>query len=143
MNDVVKYVDLEYSDVRDMHIKFGFPSGADVPNMHDSKHLADRGYHMLEEVLEYLRAVSAGDVAGAADALIDVVYVAKGSAVEMGLPWWKLWDNVHKCNMNKQSGENPARPGKKHDLFKPEGWVPPRTAAILREHGYVIATNNS
>ena len=69
-----------------------------------------------------------------ADALVDLVYVAKGTAVSMGLPWTELWDDVHRANMAKQPGETKRR--HRVDCVKPPGWAPPRTADILAGAGY-------
>ena len=35
------------------------------------------------------------------DALIDLTYVAMGTAYMMGLPWQDLWDEVQRANMSK------------------------------------------
>lgn len=71
-----------------------------------------------------------------ADALIDLVYVAKGTAVMMGLPWDELWDDVQRANMAKVRGI--SHRGNLVDCVKPEGWVPPRTKDILYLAGYQL-----
>lgn len=68
-----------------------------------------------------------------AEALIDIVYIAMGTAVMMGLPWQELWDDVHKRNMAKVKAENPTD---HHNVIKPDGWSPPITGEILLKAGY-------
>ena len=81
----------------------------------------------------YMRA-DVQDLALQADALVDLVYVALGTGVMMGLPWQQLWDDVHRANMGKVRGV--GKRGHAVDLVKPEGWVGPRTAEILEAAGY-------
>lgn len=77
------------------------------------------------------------DLGGIADALVDLVYVAKGTANLMGLPWEELWADVHRANMEKQRGQK-MRGGilSTRDAIKPEGWSAPRTDEILMAAGY-------
>lgn len=74
------------------------------------------------------------DLAGQADALVDLVYVALGTAVMMGLPWQELWSDVHAANLRKVRGR--TKRDMPLDLMKPEGWVGPQTASILGHHGW-------
>lgn len=107
------------------------------------RRLAERANFLLEELEEF--AHGAGlimeggryviceevdqDLAAQADGLIDIVYVALGTAIMLGLPWHALWDDVQRANMNKELGPT-------GDVVKPRGWKPPRGEDILREHGY-------
>jgi len=89
---------------------------------------------MHEEVQEFMDANDAGDLPEAADALIDLVYIALGTALEMGLPWDELWKDVHRANMEKvrcESAEDSKR-GSKYDLKKPPGWHPPNSKRIVQ-----------
>lgn len=76
------------------------------------------------------------------DALIDLVYVALGTADAMGLPWQKMWDEVQRANMAKelaQSAEHSlASTGRGHakDVIKPKGWTPPDHIPILLDAGW-------
>lgn len=74
------------------------------------------------------------DLAGQADALVDLVYVALGTAVMMGLPWQELWSDVHAANLRKVRGR--TKRDMPLDLMKPEGWAGPQTASILGSHGW-------
>lgn len=74
------------------------------------------------------------DIAEQADALIDLVYVAMGTAAMMGLPWQELWDDVQRANMSKERGI--THRGHSMDCVKPAGWVGPKTMEILLAYGY-------
>lgn len=69
-------------------------------------------------------------IAEVADALADIIYVALGTANEMGLPMDKIFDAVHRANMAKV----PVKDGK-GKVSKPEGWVGPEEEIrkIIRE----------
>lgn len=94
---------------------------------------------LKEELQEFTDASLVMDHAAMADALIDLVYVAMGTAHFFGYPWQELWDDVQRANMAKEraaaDGSNSARQSA-WDVVKPEGWVPPKTAEILAKHGF-------
>jgi predicted HAD superfamily Cof-like phosphohydrolase len=148
----------EFKDVSKFHRKFGQLSSRRIRHLTKRK-LAERIKFMLEELIEF--ADGAGIVvyvdpvkreftthatdhpqclACQADALIDLVYVAKGTADMMGLPWKELWDDVQRANMAKVRGT--THRGNKVDVTKPEGWVGPQTEAILKANGYIAALDN-
>jgi predicted HAD superfamily Cof-like phosphohydrolase len=89
---------------------------------------------MHEELEEYAVAVINKDLEGQLDALVDLVYVALGTAYLQGLPFQAAWDEVHACNMRKvkagPNGEGSKR-GSKHDVVKPLDWVGPDYSKIL------------
>lgn len=97
---------------------------------------------MLEELNEFSQACAEGDLVAAFDALLDLVYVAKGTALLMGLgpfEWRQGMLMVQQANMAKErvhSAEQSKR-GHSLDVRKPAGWVGPETALrqILREAG--------
>jgi len=82
---------------------------------------------ILEELSEYLRATEEGHLVDAADALVDLVYVAMGCAHAMGLPFDRLFDIVHQANMRKEPANQYIRSlrGSQYDVVKPIGWVGP------------------
>lgn len=61
------------------------------------------------------------------DGLCDVIYVAAGCAVEMGIDLEPFYAEVQRSNMAKVGG--PIREDGKR--LKPEGWTPPDIAGIL------------
>lgn len=130
-------LDPEYQDVREFQRKFGIPT-ANAPR-HLSKRLLDEriGY-LIEELKEFIEGCDAQDLAAQADALIDLVYFAKGAAAMMGLPWAVLWDDVHRANMEKERGDKKRGFTCQFDMIKPSNWQPPRTLDILHRYGYRI-----
>lgn len=81
---------------------------------------------LREEVDEFGEATEKQDVAGAADALIDLVYFALGRLVEMGVPAAAVFEEVQRANMQKERGELSKRPHSKgFDAVKPAGWGAP------------------
>ena len=92
---------------------------------------------MLEELTEIEAAYEASDLPGVLDGLIDLVYVALGTGVCMGLPWAAAWEEVHRANMSKVRGANASRDLSTHavDLIKPPDWRPPDLDAVLRRVG--------
>lgn len=125
--------DPEYRDVEKFHEKFGQLVGL-APRFLAVRKAEERGRFLQEELDEYLEGVRDGDLAKQADSLIDLVYVAKGTAVMQGLPWRELWDDVHAANMRKVPGT--THRGNLVDVCKPEGWVGPKTFEILLAHGF-------
>lgn len=110
----MKYKDCMFEDVGVFHHKFGLPHAScsdDAhcllttgiePRMPDPALMEFRLKFGREEQRELEEAVAAGDIASAADALVDIVYIALGTAQIMGLPWQELWDEVQRANMAKE-----------------------------------------
>lgn len=132
----MKQFDKELEDVRAFHKKMGFLT-FEVPGHLSLRKLKERVECMQEELNEFKDAVEAQDLAAQADALVDLVYFVKGTALMLGLPWPELWNAVQQANMEKEPGEK-IREGSLHkvDCIKPEGWEPPDIAGILLIHGY-------
>lgn len=153
------YGDLECEMVREMFDKFDFTHRGLSPGPMPDWQLLQRVECLWEEFREFLTAAGVAikwdlehdkwsfykinpgqDVPEMADALIDLTYFIKGTAVAMGLPWGHLFDDVHDCNMSKVRGT--TKRGHSVDLAKPPGWEPPITVAILQEHGWEPSTLN-
>lgn len=122
------------TDVFRLHEKFGLLYNLELTHI-DDKTLVLRHNFLAEELDELRAAIFANDLPGIADALIDIVYVAKGTAVMLGLPWEQLWADVQRANMEKRKIE-PTPTDHHGGLVKPEGWTPPQTADILRKVGW-------
>lgn len=76
---------------------------------------------------------------GSFDALIDLVYVALGTAHILGYPWQEGWDLVQKANMAKVRAKPDGSDSLRHssfDVVKPEGWTAPDIAGLLRQRGW-------
>lgn len=136
----------EYQDVKDFHLKFEVPTDEErVPELPTADVVDYRAGFMQEELDEFKGACYDGDLAGAADALIDLVYVAKGTALLMGISpecWDELWTDVQRANLAKERATSAADPRSKRshslDVVKPEGWVGPDGETILKKHGAKI-----
>lgn len=125
-----------FDDVKNFNRKFGLLHHEDDEPVHLTKRkLRERFECMYEELNEFQVAIDTQDLEQQADALIDLVYFAVGTAVMLNLPWQELWDDVHRANMAKVRGV--TKRGHKVDMIKPPGWTGPRTGDILRSHGYV------
>ena len=120
-------------DVWDFQIKFGQITNS-IPSHLTKRKLNERVECMQEELDEFIQACELQDLSAQADALVDLVYFALGTANMLGLPWQILWNDVHEANMRKVAGI--TKRGHKVDCIKPEGWIGPITSKILIDAGY-------
>jgi predicted HAD superfamily Cof-like phosphohydrolase len=90
---------------------------------------------LSEELHELRTAEKLGDLAGIADGLADLIYVAVGMALEFGLPLAEVWAEVQAANMRKVDPET-GKVKKRDDgkVLKPDGWEPPDVRAIIDWH---------
>jgi predicted HAD superfamily Cof-like phosphohydrolase len=106
----------------------------------DDEVMEYRRAFMQEELDEVMGAWRQDDLAGVADGLVDLVYVALGTAHLLGLPWQHIWDAVQEANMAKEraTSADDERSTRKSslDVVKPEGWQPPDVAGVLRYWGF-------
>ena len=118
-------------DVADFHLEVLQLTATESPTLLSQEFCMERFRFMSEEIEEFVDAGIKGDMVGVADALADVIYVALGTAYQMGLPFQAIWDHVHRANMRKVRGE--TKRGSSIDARKPEGWVSPEAgiAAII------------
>jgi predicted HAD superfamily Cof-like phosphohydrolase len=134
--DVAELIpDDELLQVLDFFRKFNFIRHG-TPTHLTHRLLGERIDHMTEELTEFAEAAQAQDMAKMLDALIDLVYLAKGTALMMGLgPAWRTaFRDVQRANMSKERGT--THRGHSQDVIKPPGWEGPRTEAILSRFGY-------
>jgi predicted HAD superfamily Cof-like phosphohydrolase len=135
---------LNFWDVGAFHERFGLRhlNGQDRggPVEIDEELMEFRIGFLKEELDEFIEASETMDHAGMADALIDLVYVAMGTAHMFGYPWDKLWDDVQRANMSKERATEATQSarGTTYDVIKPAGWQPPRTAGILHDVGFEV-----
>ena len=86
--------------------------------------VAFRVAFLEEELGEYRDALEDGDRIGQLDALVDLVYVAIGTArLFHGFNFDEAWRRVHVANLAKAGGGLGKR-GHPVDIGKPEGWQP-------------------
>jgi predicted HAD superfamily Cof-like phosphohydrolase len=132
-DDLAPEEDREFLDVRRLYRRFGFLENATPTPLTDAE-VDARVVMMREELDEFVVAALGRNLPAMADALVDLVVFAKGTASMMGLPWRALWDDVQRANLAKVRG--PTKRGLPDDIAKPPGWVGPQTAAILIRHGW-------
>jgi len=118
-----------FDDIYRMHQHHGLPIETG-PRFLSQTNQPFRSGFLREELLEFDAACQQRDLPEAADALIDLVVVAMGTAVMMGLPWEALWADVQRANMAKERVVSERAHGG-FDLGKPEGWDPPRSRQII------------
>lgn len=116
------------------HKKFDLPLGD--KNVLDAEAKRFRVEFLAEEVRELKEALDNQDLVGAFDALLDLVYVAEGTALYLGIDpfqWHYGRHAVHNANMEKvrASSAEDSKRGTALDVVKPEGWVGPESR--LRE----------
>jgi predicted HAD superfamily Cof-like phosphohydrolase len=120
-----------YTDIKDFHEKFeidykGPPRflPAELSKFRD-------GFHE-EECIEYRVAPTLEDKL---DALVDLVYVALGTAHVHGFDFDEAWKRVHAANMAKKKAAadgSDSKRGSAHDVIKPEGWTAPDLSDLVR-----------
>ena len=125
--------DTEIKDLRDFNQKFSLIIN-NTPVHLTKRKLKERAEFLQEELNELREASAKQDLEGIADALVDLVYVAKGTAVMLGLPWDELWADVHGANMRKVRGISHRNHAV--DCIKPPGWRGPVGHQILVDAGY-------
>lgn len=105
--------------VREFHEVFGLPIGDTTRTL--NKLRADL---IMEEALEAAEAVGVGDPEWTAKELADLVYVAYGAALTMGIDLDRAVAEVHRSNMSKLVDGRPfLRPDGK--VLKGPNYVPP------------------
>lgn len=131
-----------FNDVGEFHRKFGIPvfdprKACAIPS---AETLEYRKKFLEEELQEYKDAVAAGDLAKALDALIDLAYVAFGTAHYFNAPFHQMWLEVQRANMDKVlvTRDN-CPPDKTYRadeglVMKPPGWIGPQHEKILEQH---------
>lgn len=131
-----------FEDVGDFHERMGLPraTGAEphAPTLLGADAFRYRVNFMFEELREFIESHAANDVAGCADALVDLVYVALGTAHFMGLPFDDVWAEVQRSNMEKRRWRegDPVKPrtspATAFEVVKPDGWRPPDVLGAVR-----------
>ena len=131
-----------FDDVGDFHEKF------DLDNVtHHGPGQRSPGVEIMEfrimfleeELREFREGWDARDEAKMFDALLDLAYVAFGTAHLRGYPWQRGWDEVQAANMKKVRAASDGSDSKRSsawDVVKPPGWTPPDIGRILKSHGF-------
>lgn len=140
-------------DIRDFHVKFGLDYNG-LPRHLPEELLDFRIKFLEEELVEYKLAsadlstelglpspnmrVVAELLESQLDALIDLVYVALGTAHLAGFDFTEGWRRVHAANMAKVRATDPSQSkrGSSLDVVKPKGWQPPDHGDLVRNHAH-------
>ena len=121
-------------DIDQFHKKFGFEKNEKVGIPDNNELVNFRTSFLMEELAEYTQAITKKDAAGALDALVDIVYIALGTAWLFNLPFHKAWNEVQKANMSKIRAKSKSKKrGTAFDVIKPQGWVAPNIERIVEE----------
>lgn len=88
---------------------------------------------LKEEWAEYLDAEANDDLVEIADALADMVYICLGTAVAYGIPFDKIWEEVHASNMSKLDSD--GRPIRREDgkVLKGPRFFEPKIETIIKQ----------
>lgn len=86
---------------------------------------------LIEECHEALDALALRDLPAIAQELADLVYVAYGTAMSLGIDLDAALAEVHRANMAKLGPD--GKPVLRFDgkVLKPDGWIPPDMTAAL------------
>lgn len=130
-----------FHDVGLFHQKFGLENVtySEVnPRLISNELVKFRLEFLKEELVELAEAYGDAHLPRIADALVDLVYVALGTAHLHGLPWDDLFAAVHQANMRKTRAQRPSDSarGSTFDVVKPPSWQPPDILAVLQKYGY-------
>lgn len=136
-----------FADIAAFHEKFGLEYGGPARTLPEelgkfrigfmAEELGE--YCMDEEhikvVVDYIKTRPSQDVPldKQLDALVDLVYVALGTAYMQGFNFNEAWRRVHAANMKKVRAEravDSAR-GSTYDVVKPPGWVAPDLSDLV------------
>ena len=112
----------EFEQVKDFHKTFGSPI-RDMPHLLPEERAKFRAGFMLEEIQEF---IDSENICDQADAMIDLIYFALGTLVEMGVKPKEIFDIVQNANMSKlwEDGKPRYRNGD-NKIIKPPTWEDP------------------
>jgi predicted HAD superfamily Cof-like phosphohydrolase len=119
--------------VRAFHEKFDLNVGDNESQLLNDNDFEFRHDFLQEELNEFHLAQENGDLVGCFDALLDLVYVAHGTALMMNISP-KQWNAgmavVQSANMSKvrAADASESKRGSSLDVIKPKDWTGPEPA---------------
>lgn len=123
-----------WKKVREFHEAFSVTPRPDIPTFLLEQRVQKRAEWLEEEIQELRDAKTVEDQA---DAMIDTIYFALGTLVEMGVQPEELFEIVHHANMNKLWEDGKPRYRKSDGkVIKPPTWQDPQPllkAAIQKQ----------
>lgn len=144
-----------FRDIKEFHEKFGLtydgkpralPAG--IQKFRDKFHreelkeyglaIARLGRLLAGEEEKSIDDEVALELSHALDALVDLTYVALGTAYLHGFDFNAAWERVHAANMAKVRAARAAdsKRKSKFDVVKPPGWTPPRIQPLVSDHNH-------
>ena len=117
-------MNIEFYEVKKFQEAFGHPT-SDFPIVMEEERAKKRYLWMSEELNEFLAASKNKDIVEQADAMIDVIYLALGTLVEMGVEPDELFKIVQHANMSKLWADGKPHYNDMGKVVKPEGWEDP------------------
>ena len=113
----------EWLKVREFQKKFGHPV-SDKPVFLSKERVKIRSGWMYEEIDELAEAA---DIVEQVDAMIDLIYFALGTMVEIGVTPDAVFNIVHEANMSKLWDDGKPHYNIDGKTIKPENWEDPYT----------------
>lgn len=114
-------INTEWEKVREFHLAFNHPA-SDSPMLMNAGRAEKRYKWMLEEIDEFLESNTLEDQA---DAMIDLIYFALGTLVELGIKPERMFDIVHQANMSKLWEDGKPNFNEDGKVIKPATWEDP------------------
>jgi predicted HAD superfamily Cof-like phosphohydrolase len=121
-------------DIDRFHKRFDFKKNNNIGIPDDDELVNFRTSFLMEELAEYTNAIVKKDTAKALDALVDIVYIALGTAWLFNLPFDKAWKEIQAANMKKvRAKDKTGKRGTKFDVIKPKEFKEPNIERIIEE----------
>jgi predicted HAD superfamily Cof-like phosphohydrolase len=118
--------------LREFHAAAGLPLPDRPTSTPELGSQTGRAQIVAEELRELAAAIEAGDIVEIADGAADVVYGVIGTAVTYGIPFDRVFAEVHRSNMTKVVPGPPVLNGD-GKILKGPGYEAPRIAELLGE----------
>ena len=130
-------INKEYNMVKDFHKAFNHPV-AEEPTLMGLDRAKKRYKWLKEEIDEFIEATIDKDIYEQADAMIDTMYFALGTLVELGIEPEQIFEIVQNANMSKLWEDGKPRFNKDGKVIKPSGWVDPhnKIKKEIQRQGY-------
>lgn len=119
-------MDREWKAVKEFHRAFNHPIG-EYPQALERDRGEKRYRWIKEELDEFLDALNQGDIVEQADAMIDTIYFALGTLVEMGIKPDPLFYIVQDANMSKIWPDGTPHYNADGKAIKPPDWIDPHS----------------
>ncbi|MDR1914223.1 MAG: hypothetical protein LBQ68_07075 [Clostridiales bacterium] len=111
----------QWEMVRDFHERFNhFIS--ETPRQLTEERVKARGKWMQEELNEFCEA---RNIYEQTDAMVDLIYFALGTMVEMGVKPDEVFEVVHNANMSKLWEDGKPHYNEDGKTIKPQNWIDP------------------